>query len=1145
MSILCCCHHRQPAGKDTQTEAIELPMQPPRATLSKALSRSDTDMYLSSILDSRAPSQLITPTYQNIVDPDAVDVEDSDDDAPKGDKRKSNMSSLGVLGTKLIRRLSHRVDVKACSQPSGGASDEELARRAELRRLMHKRIQAELKSEEEEDAGDGLGLASAEQPSIVNYKEPELPGGGPRDGIEFTVSGIDEKDNQNGAGASPETLLLPTPVADESQGLWRKRNSRSGNAKGSIDGSCPEYISLDEMESINRHSSPSRLASVHLLGEDGRKSPSTASWRGSYCAAHIESYIEPIVEVNQTLSPRSPDRKDTLAQEEDCATRPLEADTTNSVHRALQDGGIDKTQAENSEQEGGAKGNHLENYDSCSLSDEASNGRYSPLDIWLWSQELHSSSVLSTCSKSEMVPGHPNKSDVWEQAKESLQYNESAKTTADSSISQEHDVSVWHRSSEIRVTEDRPSINAPSSESNISNKILIQIENVAPSAEWAPMQDQRHDVSSRYTSSRYTTRSQSQQATPGGSRPKSSELPGSCGFVQTLNPVHRTFSSYHTTASQQSGTSSYRTAPNKAPSSDTHQKAKLEASQLPMAEVRSINASETASFRQREEELKSVKKRFGLTPSHRYPMTPVRSKFREEFDELKGSSTARSSILSKLYLAFPKTSRASRSHTGSIKNTGGVEVLSPVSQRLGSPHSSRLGSYRNRSLTPNVVPGSQPEEKAAGLWQRAMKPGASNSTGRWKVKPVKASIYKTDLNTGGNRPADSGPLQAREERDAPVEYTFPPAQRVNDMLKMNEGLVHGSCDIPSGVLQEWVEQLQAEDVQRCSRTESRNDGPKPQPSRLRTPPGSWAKWPSHTRNERTAAASEGDRVATRDFATATNSTPLATDVEDDRTSKGSEPNAPSRTLPTQVGKALKSGWNKMVTHKISFGRDLGHVSAAQDTQTLQGFMEYPELKLLPTAECYREVQALEQQIGSMKRRSTSTRYAARLSSSDSTKSPLANRIAEEVCKIQSEGESVALDNVEPRAKSPLSKQPPTPPHALFAPHSKSQSVGSASTAAPRCTYEECVQTHMLDDDDEDCTFEWQDTTIKRARSTGNINFESTGVGRSVVKDIHEAPVHKTWRSGLRRHKSLSFLTRVHDSIQDRVSDSIPRHRKKT
>ncbi|KAI1822373.1 hypothetical protein F4861DRAFT_393418 [Xylaria intraflava] len=1143
MSMLCCCHHRQPVGKATQTEAIELPMQPPRATLSKTLSRSETDMYLSSILASRAPSQLITPTYQSIVDPDAVDVEDSDDDALESSPRQSNMSTLRVFQTKLIRRFSHRVDVKAGSQPSVGTSDEELARRAELKRLMHKRIQAELKSEEEEDdeANDNFKLASLKQVNISSHKEPELPGGGPRDGIEFSVCGIDEKGAKNEANTSLEASPLPAAVANEPQSPWRKENSRSGSVKRSADDSSHEYISLDETGSIVQPPSPSHLAPVHLLGEGGRRSPSTASWCPSYSAVHMDGYIEPLVGAGQNVQYPSQEPKDSLSLQEDLTTHSQEADTTSVTNQTLHDEIIGKDQTMNSEED--SKENNQENSDFCTISDETSNERYSPLDVWLWSQELQCTSILSSCSNSEMAFEYLRRPDVRERIEDSVQYDTSANLTADISIPQGHASRAGHRSPETSANEEKPSVTATSNESLALNQVLNQVENVIPS-EGTSTKDQAQDISSRYTSSRYTTKSHSQQATPGGSRLSLSELPGNRKTLQPLTTIHGPINSYHATASDKSGTSSYRTALNKTPSSD-HPKIKLEGTQLPMAEVVSINASETASYRQREEELKSVKKRFGLTPARRHPIIPVRSKFREEFEDLKGSSGTRGSILSKIYLALPRKIRRSSSQTESSKSNDGTEMPPQDCQKLERPHSPVLESNGERLLSLNIAVEALPEEKTAGLWQRAMNPGGVYCAGRLKTKLIKTPIPKTDIGTTEPRPASKSNQptenprvhEASEERGVSAKHSQSPPRKANISIP-NEDVIHDTADIHSGVLQEWVEQLHAEDAQRQSRAGSRGNGSKPQPPRLRTPPESWAKWPSHTREERTASAREYDRVITRDFAITTNSNPLATGGGRDKISKGKESTASSRTLPSQVGKALKLGWNKMIIYKDSLGRAPGHVSATQGARVSQEFLEYPELELLPTAEGYREVQAIEQQIDSMKRRSASIRGATRLSSSESAKSPLASRIAEEVHKIRPEGESIAWADIEFRAKSPQNKRFLTPTYALVTPRAKSHNPDPTGTAAPHCIYEECVQTQMLDEDDEDNKYACQDITIKRARSTGNIDIKLSSGGLPTDEEAHndQAPIHKTLKSGLRRHKSLGFLTRAYDGTRDKSRD---------
>ncbi|KAI0541712.1 hypothetical protein GGR58DRAFT_528792 [Xylaria digitata] len=1069
MSILCCCRNRQTAEKETQTEAVKLPIQPPRARLSKTLPRSDTDMYLSSILASRGPSQLVIPAYHNIVDPEAVDVEDSDDDGPVRNTRESSTGPLGSFRLKLIRRLSHRADAKAGSRPFAGTSDEELARRAELKRLMHKRIQEELKSEEEEEGEDDLRLAPLKPPSISKCKEPELPGGGPRDTIEFSVSTVDEQESRKEVGTLPETSLPPTPAIDEPQKPCQCRSACPEIAEGSLDNSYPECsVPLDEMGPAIPPPSPSPPTPVYLLGGSGRESPSTASWRLSYSAIHIESYIEPLVEARQLSRPQSLDPGDLFSKQEDDTTHPHETDTTtNYSNPTIQNETIDGSQTMRFDQGADTEINHEEdNISSDSI--ETSDGRYSPLDVWLRSQGLHCASVPLNQSNTEMTIEHPCGWEGKEQAEDRHILGNSTdlsgykeRTVDTSSILQEHDSGAWPISLK-HITNN---------ESTASDQVLSRIENALTTELHAI--DQNQDVSSRYTSSRYTTQPNSQQATPGGSCSSLIEFLESRKIPQPLPLIHGSTSPYRVTTSDNSDISSYQTALNKTPSLD-HAKSSPEVSQFPAAEALSINASETASFRQREEELKSIEKRFGLTPARQYPMAPVRSRFREEFEDPKGLNNGRSSILSKLYLALPRRSRTSSSHAELDKSSEEIGMFSTDCRKPEKVHLPGLDSVKDQSLSTNPVLEKPLEKRATGLWQRAKKQDADR-VGRLKVKLNKSSMRTANMSNTEARSVslnnyypDIHQAQGVDGTKRDTAGNSFSTQPPNNMGVSKETELKYTAGIHTGVLLEWMEQLRAEDVQQRSRMMSRIKVLERQSPRFRTPPDSWAKWPSRTREERTASAGKKDKVKARDFAVVTNSSPSETGAGSKALPMERNLTITSRNLSSQVGKALKSGWNKMITHTGSIGRGSDHGLAGQSTQKPRGFLEYPELELLPTAEGYREVQALDQQIYNMKRRSTSGTRDVRQSSSDGARRPLASRIAEEVHKFQVEGNDIAWTDVQYPTKIPSTTQ----------------------------------------------------AVIKRAKSTGNIEAKLP-VDEDAPTD-HEI-THKARKLGLRRHKSLGWI----------------------
>ncbi|PON29769.1 hypothetical protein TGAM01_v201135 [Trichoderma gamsii] len=116
-------------------------------------------------------------------------VDDSDGDGGENDtltKTSSTNSALNVVRTKLARHMSNENETHRRSRASAGHSQEEVARRAELRRYRHQRIQEELKSE------DNHAESSNTSHRSTSYLSPLIDAGqpmvGPRDTIEFTVA---------------------------------------------------------------------------------------------------------------------------------------------------------------------------------------------------------------------------------------------------------------------------------------------------------------------------------------------------------------------------------------------------------------------------------------------------------------------------------------------------------------------------------------------------------------------------------------------------------------------------------------------------------------------------------------------------------------------------------------------------------------------------------------------------------------------------------------------------------------------------------------------------------------------------------------------------------------------------------------------
>ncbi|RFU78857.1 glutathione-dependent formaldehyde-activating enzyme [Trichoderma arundinaceum] len=113
-------------------------------------------------------------------------VDDSDGEGEDDNTLAKTSSALNVVRTKLIRHISHDNDPDRRSRASAGHSQEEVARRAELRRFRHQRIQEELKNEESKaESSDTSHRSTRYLSPLIDPGQPRV---GPRDTIEFTVT---------------------------------------------------------------------------------------------------------------------------------------------------------------------------------------------------------------------------------------------------------------------------------------------------------------------------------------------------------------------------------------------------------------------------------------------------------------------------------------------------------------------------------------------------------------------------------------------------------------------------------------------------------------------------------------------------------------------------------------------------------------------------------------------------------------------------------------------------------------------------------------------------------------------------------------------------------------------------------------------
>lgn len=205
MAILCCCsqlrnkrpHTEQELADDRNAEESELPhgqrprhRSPTRPRPAKLPPSTSCRLVFSS-QSTAARSSLTNPLPGAAADasiqPAELVIEDSEDDngleALRSRKNRST-STLDAVKARIRRHLSQD------SISRQGETEEQIAHRAQVKRLMRKRIQEELQSE----TGDAVSRSST--PQNLAQATIAYAGNGPRDTIEFTMDEVQEQEHK-------------------------------------------------------------------------------------------------------------------------------------------------------------------------------------------------------------------------------------------------------------------------------------------------------------------------------------------------------------------------------------------------------------------------------------------------------------------------------------------------------------------------------------------------------------------------------------------------------------------------------------------------------------------------------------------------------------------------------------------------------------------------------------------------------------------------------------------------------------------------------------------------------------------------------------------------------------------------------------
>ncbi|KAI1873523.1 hypothetical protein JX265_005145 [Neoarthrinium moseri] len=1014
---------------------------------------------------TQAPSHMASSIYQANMDLAAFEVEDSDNEDRSDMSKGPGPNTLGALKTKLVRRLSQKSNSKRHSQQSVGHSDEELARRAELKRLRHKRIQEELESEQE---------AETQNRNLSDYQKDsssptELPYGGPRDTIEFSVSEAEELKSDVSSIFAQERVALAMPIITETKPIRRRRSFPEPDVQSSELSTGGLDTTLRECGSLPQMPTPPQLEPVHLSSVRGSGSDSTGSWRLSYSAGQLAQYIQTTPDAishrekppsfgsvhRSSPVPSTTDGQIRIhSQGSDRESKPVFDD--DFVHEASIL--VESLGSRNKQELIPAAGAEEEEIKSKPVESSKNDDSdlSSPLELWLRvSHTLQSLAHSSARRNSDSaLEGRLNNSTVTGLESESM-ITRIRQASSSSSGPRLESTSLYV-----------PGISLAGEETQLTPTAVFHSPKVQEIRGVVSLEANHLSTGSAQvsSSSRYTTRPSSTEILPRTSKVDIQEYLRGCTISQELLGPNGMVDA------EDSETSSYRTAPNSA--STPEFRVFQEAISRRLTSNSSV-ASETVSFKQREEELRSVATRFAPSREKRNPSGSIVSKFREEFNQpQKLAPTRKASILAKL---LPKVGKhrtmlaKSEPHLDGSHRNCVADAITASSLATLNPHADAVKqAIPQAEHKPHLV------DSATDLWQRAVRLEADrretlqrdlDRSRRRRIHTRGTSDKFGEGLSSHGRDTSSVYSQSRlEDRNA---LRSPRSRPATDHEQENEAWEDYPQASPQILKQQHQRHAQSEVPVHHPVSELTAHGYTP--GRYRIIPESWAKWPSHTRAERTGAAGPEDSVTPKDFARTGNTTigtlSWVTDKEERSPTLSAAQKPESRpSVSSTIGKVVKASIARMLPGRVSSSRGLDRdLLDHTERRGSSAYLEYPELELVPRRGGYQELEALGKQIDHIKRPSVSSIERSGCASGASSKTPLSVRLAQEVHMFQHDEDSDPRDNgVMPTPPNP---QPNTP----FGKRSASRAISGASqqygTPMTHVSYEDCVPTHMLDEND--------------------------------------------------------------------------------
>lgn len=276
------------------------------------------------------------------------------------------------------------------------------------------------------------------------------------------------------------------------------------------------------------------------------------------------------------------------------------------------------------------------------------------------------------------------------------------------------------------------------------------------------------------------------------------------------------------------------------------------------------------------------------------------------------------------------------------------------------------GSPRTRGFS-----SSRDGDETAEMWKRALRADSTSKSPRHSMstQPLVPTPSLSEEKAHIQLPRAPCPSEV-EGRSGSESVAHSPtctnAPTQDDDKAIGQSLVKSNT-----ILEKWGRQLEEQEQEQAAKAKSQF---LPCVSSVykhsRTPPASWAKFPSYNREERNATAGEHDNVEPRDFAVKEVSSAggISWTIDKD---EGGSPSRRSivRSVSDKFTQPFKSGWSRIVPgHAGTHYKDRSILGARRSSIRTSGDLEYPELELLPRSGGYRELLALEREITEMKGR---------------------------------------------------------------------------------------------------------------------------------------------------------------------------------